>query len=893
MPEDQEYSFSSPKAGHAIAANLLMVPPPEDEIDYDVNDGDNNLLTDTMALIKKGNKSIAEAVGQSIVVFLGSTGSGKSTAINFISGCTMLPKENNDTGDFYIECADPIVDIGNGAQSKTLYPKIVKPKEKVSARDSFDFKFCDNAGFGDNRGAKYDICAAYTLGYIFEKAREIRGIVVLIQKSDLTDARLTKLLSTFEHLNDLIVDNEKYKGSFLFAVTKTDSDKRTFQQLYNLLKLRYQQLKQPQDGTGATVNLSRTNWLFEEMLADNGKNMQFCVPVVPASISGKTNDAGREDLLKAIKALSPVTHAEGTFKYPITKDSELVLRKLLIKLEKELITLIDQFRTLYFSILNTEIKHEDDVNSILAIQAEMHQVCEQFHFQSSQEQKFLVDDFLNIPITYSSDRNDLDSSMQTIQVMNSDIENLNHFLGEDNNRPELSRSIIVNFQSDFVRTSENISEVLTEIWGEQLLNLLFSRSIQQQVWHIRTLLVDNFMSINELNASKLQEMAEKITPFFLSEERTVAFNDLIDKLLASTGKGVSKIENVFRQAIEKPFTQVETLQGKTHAIIKSNTGNLFVSQVLLALMPIEKQLEFQALWLLASGAIILDSSLSKKLVGGKNVVIAANNLESPLEGTTIDVSGLPISNSTELGKLGRSGNSAGNIHIVTQSDKVLGYPITLFANGSHGGKGASGARGKEGAAGTDGKDAIAPAAMGDVICIWDKHDKFIRGTKGEQGGIGGKGSSATPGGYGGRKGSIVLDPPALTQGVALQSSTNGIDGVDGVPGHGGPGGPGGKNGYDILAIKAGTQFKTDWFKGYIESYIYKNEFFTHSVRIKGKFTQSKGGSTPPSKGPERTYASKGKTGQDGQVVGKRNPQHNPIEPIAVDEIKRVAGMSRS
>ncbi len=111
-------------------------------------ENNNQLLEEITLLLNEGKVAINKAENQNLILILGGTGCGKSTAINYLAGCVMMEVEDEDTGISYIDCLDPVAEIGSGAVSQTLYPNIVNMRKPIEGMDA---KLCDTAGFSDNR----------------------------------------------------------------------------------------------------------------------------------------------------------------------------------------------------------------------------------------------------------------------------------------------------------------------------------------------------------------------------------------------------------------------------------------------------------------------------------------------------------------------------------------------------------------------------------------------------------------------------------------------------------------------------------------------------------------------------------------------------------------------
>jgi|GEM_PF-3400853 len=115
-------------------------------------------------------KLIDSSVNKDIVVFLGNTGAGKSTLINYLNG-----KPMRCTGYQKIELINShdqdVMEIGNNDQSHTLLPK-------STFIIGHNLLFYDLPGFHDNRGGLINLLNASFIKNIIETARSTRCVFV-------------------------------------------------------------------------------------------------------------------------------------------------------------------------------------------------------------------------------------------------------------------------------------------------------------------------------------------------------------------------------------------------------------------------------------------------------------------------------------------------------------------------------------------------------------------------------------------------------------------------------------------------------------------------------------------------------------------------------------------
>jgi hypothetical protein len=125
-----------------------------------------------------GEHNVAPVTNKEVVMVLGNTGTGKSTAVNYLMGCKMKlvkPVELNLPGVKKVVIVDPkstrpeVMPIGHGDTSYTFMPKI------VSDPDNNDQAYCDCPGFTDNRGAEINIANAINTRKVLQQATGGQG----------------------------------------------------------------------------------------------------------------------------------------------------------------------------------------------------------------------------------------------------------------------------------------------------------------------------------------------------------------------------------------------------------------------------------------------------------------------------------------------------------------------------------------------------------------------------------------------------------------------------------------------------------------------------------------------------------------------------------------------
>jgi len=171
---------------------------------------------------KEAEKTI---VNKDIVLFIGTTGSGKSTTLLYLTGRKMVQKTVFIEGS-PIETIDseiPLAGIKSShkMKSETRYLHLVDIDLRKVLKDDLEEErmfLCDSPGFGDSRSAEIDIANGVGVVDAIRQAKSVK-IVVLLSINSFGD-KGEGLRQTCHILLGLIPDIEERLDSFLFMFTK-------------------------------------------------------------------------------------------------------------------------------------------------------------------------------------------------------------------------------------------------------------------------------------------------------------------------------------------------------------------------------------------------------------------------------------------------------------------------------------------------------------------------------------------------------------------------------------------------------------------------------------------------------------------------------------------------
>ena len=178
--------------------------------------------------IRVGLVEASKAHEKDVIIFIGNTGAGKSTTINYLYGCTMELKSPKELGikgfEDLITVKTPenggkleeLMPIGHAKQSKTFMPQI---EHDISN----DLTYIDCPGFLDNRGPEINIANAVNIKNSIKQSKSVK-VVMLINYHSLKADRgrgLSDMLKISSNLFGSSTNLVKNKNSILIGISAT------------------------------------------------------------------------------------------------------------------------------------------------------------------------------------------------------------------------------------------------------------------------------------------------------------------------------------------------------------------------------------------------------------------------------------------------------------------------------------------------------------------------------------------------------------------------------------------------------------------------------------------------------------------------------------------------
>ena len=188
-----------------------------------------------LQLLSKAETHTQLMRNKDIVAFFGSTGSGKSTSVNYFIGQELEIKKN-DFGDNVVT----LVQNGTGSTAKiggsigtseTIYSEGLPFLQEARHPDDPVYPklqnavLCDNPGFHDTRGSDYEICTNMSIDRAMQAAKCIRAVVLVMPYETFTLDRANPVVSIAALIQERFPDIfTTHQDSFYILITKCSDE---------------------------------------------------------------------------------------------------------------------------------------------------------------------------------------------------------------------------------------------------------------------------------------------------------------------------------------------------------------------------------------------------------------------------------------------------------------------------------------------------------------------------------------------------------------------------------------------------------------------------------------------------------------------------------------------
>lgn len=220
-------------------------------------------ISHTMQLLNVAFQHIRRLSKRELIFFMGNTGSGKSTSVNYLLK-TRLKSTKNAAGDSVVEVdpeqilAEEIPRIGQSiGNSETLYTQAYSLPDQSGM-------LADCPGFKDTRGQKHELCTNLSIDRAIQESGSIKAIVITVPIHSFLDEKGNTIVELIETVKERFPrtfnpDSMRDSSHVFLLITKSQQtlpetvktleDGTRIQALFNSSKERLTELlKRKQDG---------------------------------------------------------------------------------------------------------------------------------------------------------------------------------------------------------------------------------------------------------------------------------------------------------------------------------------------------------------------------------------------------------------------------------------------------------------------------------------------------------------------------------------------------------------------------------------------------------------------------------------------------------------------
>ena len=280
--------------------------------------------------IRKGEEQVTrvgQEAAQSPIVFLGNTGSGKSTLVNYLAGCEMERIDPRVRGIKGLGHSRKIVvvkeesaqlevmKIGHSKISETFMPNIALFGRRA---------LCDCPGFFDNRAVEIDIANIVNTRRVLLSSQGPR-LVILISYYSLQDGRaagLQRTIKVAEQLFECQGNLQSCRNSFLVGITQVP------RMSHDSIKTSLEELKSWIRSDDAPEELRQLSDYERELVRVFADRLFVYDPT--EAVEDLVYDGGlnRGQLLEKLDQLAPIPDPRRIFRIAMDPEKAVALRKL-------------------------------------------------------------------------------------------------------------------------------------------------------------------------------------------------------------------------------------------------------------------------------------------------------------------------------------------------------------------------------------------------------------------------------------------------------------------------------------------------------------------------------------------------------------------------------------
>lgn len=308
-------------------------------------------ITEMMRLIAKVDDAAKLIKNQSIILFLGGTGSGKSTTIHFLAGSKMIGtkmKGLNHIGVDYTSIKNSDLKSITStpfAQSETKYITPVRVNFKdVDALSRGSIILCDTPGFEDTNGPEVDIANGIGMVRAIKECKDVRPVILMSFKN--IGDRYEGLKNLAHTLVGLIPTLEDNISTFSYIFTKYPPHERGT--IHASLRNVKEKLNDEEISDVAFTSL------FDDMLRKT-RRTTLCIDPIK-DMPGEVLD----DLVKS----ASISHPEEVFQFFITQKSKAIVKE---QINKHQLNIMSAVKRSEYSFIKYKLDQLKQLNDILQL----------------------------------------------------------------------------------------------------------------------------------------------------------------------------------------------------------------------------------------------------------------------------------------------------------------------------------------------------------------------------------------------------------------------------------------------------------------------------------------------------------------------------------------------
>src|ERR1043166_4326255 len=179
-------------------------------------------FSDIAESMQEAYSHIKVAAGKKAIFVLGYTKSGKSTLLNYLTGCIYKRYTDEETYEdkAVLVSGEEKAKTGHSVESETTYPQVIM-------KEGDDFVYIDLPGFGETRGTAACVLNQTNIYRVCQAVKEIK-VVAFISYADLINGVGKCFKDVLLDLGLIYKNNlDAILSTVAFAITKTPDGMKT------------------------------------------------------------------------------------------------------------------------------------------------------------------------------------------------------------------------------------------------------------------------------------------------------------------------------------------------------------------------------------------------------------------------------------------------------------------------------------------------------------------------------------------------------------------------------------------------------------------------------------------------------------------------------------------